>query len=1570
MFPGAGSSHLKAHRWILMRVAFSGLLVAAPGIAQPQICGNPPGASISYLVDLLSDESRSPNCQNFFNCYCPEKVTGPVYEVSPPGCQGTSQSCTVTVRVGLKFPGSAQNTFIGTHPQVYWFKHAQPTVPCNAGSCDFVGQCGPLGAELLHDRGETYLTLGSLTCNSLRQAQGAGVYSFSAYSCYRLAGGQSLPPPGNSCATSPCEKRLDVENLDLSVPKLMALLGCPPENGCPDDQSCSTCTGPGGGTSVGGGPPGIAPPSSGPGAQLRYLARGVGHPNFPGSPAWNASLGRYWAHDYAQRIVSDTADQSHVWLLTRFGTFREFYDLDVPSGIYATRQPGDEKRRLRRLGSGGWELTELDGTVHLFGTGGLWLSTTDRNGNAKTAQYTGTRLDSVQFPDGRSETFGYDVNGRLQTITEVGVATPPGPAPTRTWTYTWSGLDLTRIGRPDGTAWEMTYGNATFPGYLTQLELVGTDSSRRIEGVWEYDGSGNVARTWRGASTFAGGVDRWALAFDDVVQPKATTATDAFGVANTFELDRDSGTTKPKPLKITGDCPTCTSGPNSRFVYGDAANPMRPTVMFDGRNLRTEMDYDGNGQMTARREAVGTSKQRETTYSFSSAFPALMTSMAQPSTAGGGAQRVETHLLDAHGNIMTRRLQGVEAGSAFLIETATVYNSAGQPLTIDPPGFGSVDATQFSYDVPGRNGLIADSRTDPLDLGVTGFEYDGWNRRIRTVDANGVGTETQYDLLNRVLSVRQEGSGSVGDLLTTYEYTPFGDLKRTTLPAGNVVEYGYDSAGRMVTVERKPNAASPGERTLYTLNPVGQRTKEELQRWNGTAWETRSSSEFTYSSRCHLDRVDHPDGSSTEYRYDCAGNLEKVWDANHPVATNPVPTQAYAYDELNRLTSVAQPWAGAGGGTAITQYEYDVQDHLTRITDANANVTTATTSDRGLMTAQSSPVAASSTYAYNPHGQMTQETDARPVTVTRTVDGADRVTLIQYPDPALQTTFTYGTSPTSFNVGRLISVARPNSVINYAYDRFGRITQDGAMSYQLDANGNRTTLTYPLGVQAQQTFDFADRPRSLTLLDGANPPQPLALNAVYEPFGPLASLSLGNGLAEQRTYTTRYFPQTIQLPGRLSWSYATDKLGNPTAISDLLTPASSRTYTYLDSLYFLTSGVGPWGNWSWSYDKIGNRLSETKNGALQNYTYVQQGAPPQNTPKLATRGAIAYGYDAIGNLTSANTLQLTWDDARNLRQLGIQGLNSYDGRGFLAQLSNNGGADAVTATYGSEGQLFHRHDLRGGGVFTSDTWFFDFGGRPLASLEKVVNNGTPQTLLRFYTTDHLNTPVVATDAAGAVTWTGGFDPFGGDSFSSAQKLKSYHRFPGQWQDNQWYGFSKFADFSYNLHRWYDSATGRYTAPDPLSLSLFRGVEPPTGFTQTEAYVNSLVRAGNPKFEMSYGYAVQNPLSSYDPDGRVLPLACLIPPLVAALEEAIVLTVTVVSATAAGVTVADWWNERRSCEQCKIRDTCLRLLEMCLVNTTQPGWNRPLFGSRKDCGACFRQCKNSEGAWPFDKCPLP
>lgn len=141
------------------------------------------------------------------------------------------------------------------------------------------------------------------------------------------------------------------------------------------------------------------------------------------------------------------------------------------------------------------------------------------------------------------------------------------------------------------------------------------------------------------------------------------------------------------------------------------------------------------------------------------------------------------------------------------------------------------------------------TRTDPL-VGTTAFEHDAFNRRTRVVDPNNVAASTDYDLLNRTLESRQEDTLPTSDLVTTYEYTVFKDLFRTTLPEGNLIEYGYDTAGRLISVERKPNAVTPGERMFYTLDDAGSRTKEERQSWNGSAWATASSTEYQYLKRC------------------------------------------------------------------------------------------------------------------------------------------------------------------------------------------------------------------------------------------------------------------------------------------------------------------------------------------------------------------------------------------------------------------------------------------------------------------------------------------------------------------------------------------------------------------------------------------------------------------------------------------------------------------------------------------------------------------------------------------------
>ncbi|MCB1058165.1 MAG: hypothetical protein KDD11_21920, partial [Acidobacteria bacterium] len=213
---------------------------------------------------------------------------------------------------------------------------------------------------------------------------------------------------------------------------------------------------------------------TGPGARLSYFAGGAGGPGWPGTSEWLTHLGRYWSHDYAERIVQDP-DDSHVWLITRWAGFHEFSNLS--GGTYLINSPSDEYRTLRRVGAG-WTLTDLDGTVETFGSNGEWLSTADRFGNAKTATYgTGGELESVDFPGGRSETFTYDgTSGKLATITEIGV----DGTTSRTWTYTWNGDDLESIDVPDGRSWEFFYDDTNWPGYLTRVELVGTSGGREV----------------------------------------------------------------------------------------------------------------------------------------------------------------------------------------------------------------------------------------------------------------------------------------------------------------------------------------------------------------------------------------------------------------------------------------------------------------------------------------------------------------------------------------------------------------------------------------------------------------------------------------------------------------------------------------------------------------------------------------------------------------------------------------------------------------------------------------------------------------------------------------------------------------------------------------------------------------------------------------------------------------------------------------------------------------------------------------------------------------------------------
>jgi RHS repeat-associated protein len=1341
---------------------------------------------------------------------------------------------------------------------------------------------------------------------------------------------------------------------------------------CPKDGPCELSAGTDNTASPAGEGAGVAPEGSGPGARLRYTAGGVGHPGFPGTAAWTPSLGRYWSHDYAERVIVDP-DESHAWLITKFGTFREFSDLEAAGPLeraYEATSPSNEYRTLVYIDDTptGWELRGLDGTIQHFDEDGLWTSTIDRTGENETiATYTSGVLTGVAFPDGRSEAFSYyeapdPAEGKLHQITEVGVL----GADSRSWTYHWDGDDLTAIDRPDGTSWEFTYGDGSHPGYLTLMELVGTSAGRRVTGGWEYDGDGNVTTTWKGTldPDDPDVLDKWTLAYDAPALPTETTVTDPLGQVTVYAVDREPGSFVARVTSVSGSCPLCSVGPDTTFEYGDEDHPLLPTATEDANGVRTEYAYDANGQMTARIEAFGETEARTTFRRYDTTYPSFPTLVRQLSTTttascgeldaacdSGSQCRDVSTVYDPLGNTDSRSACGFEDGTFFEHETAFTYATSGEPLTIDPPGYSTDDVTEYDYD-PTRGDLYPLTRTDPI-VGDTTFGYDPFNRRTGVIDPNLVETTTEYDDLDRVTLVTQLGATAPDDLVTEYEHNEFGDLERTTLPEGNVIEYGYDDAGRLTSIERKASAAAAGgDRTSWQLDEAGNRVSEKLERWDSPLGDyvLESETSYQYSTSCRLDKVIRAPGTAeeavTEYGYDCNGNLERVWDANHDSAgqTNPA-TQLYAYDTLNRLTSVAQP----EGGSSVTSYEYDVQDHLISVTDAEGNETTYEYSDRDLLTEQVSPVSGTTAYTYNEHGELVTETDARSVTVTRTVDALDRVELVSYPDSDLDVDYVYDDPGVDFSLGRLTAIERNAKTIDYEYDRFGRVTRDGDLTHTYDRNGNRTTVTYPTGFTASYAYDFADRQGTLSVSDGGTP-QSIVTASAYLPSGPLTSLELGNGLVETRGFDGRYFPASIEVEASgdpRSWIYTTDNVGNIEAIEQTVDCTTSRlidaetldtdqtltaceditvgsgtevlapavvtlrageqvvietdfsveagasftvaidpslgmadtiSFAYQDIDYFLTEADGPWGERIWTYDSIGNRLSETRDAVLDEYAYVagtSGNSPILDIVDLDTTGLGGqreYSFGLAGHLetvvigSGASQIDFTTGDDGRLSEVARSfeiesepqsdaATFAYDGRSFLCRVENvlAGSEDVeyVEPVYSSEGLLHGLTRVEFVPVGeegeteerTTDFSIFYFAGRPVAQVKELDST----TEWMFLTTDHLGTPLLATNLSGDDHWAGPFEPFGKDYFQQAQSSDVLLRLPGQWDDPIWQNPTAGAGIYYNVHRWYEYGAGRYLRPDPLGID-----------------------GGDSRL---YGYARLNPLSFIDTSGLKSRVCC-------------------------------------------------------------------------------------------------
>jgi YD repeat-containing protein len=192
-------------------------------------------------------------------------------------------------------------------------------------------------------------------------------------------------------------------------------------------------------------------------------------------------------------------------------------------------------------------------------------------------------------------------------------------------------------------------------------------------------------------------------------------------------------------------------------------------------------------------------------------------------------KRITKYSYDDHGNALTRSVQatndatGANGFSAAVVGQPQVwsytYDAVGNVLTTKGPRGDVNSLATFTYDA--ENNLA--TATNAAGHQTVYSNYDANGRVGRVSDPNGLVTDFTYTPRGWLSTL------SVGGELTSYEYDGVGQMTKATLPDGSSISYAYDPAHRLVGI-----ADAMGNAITYTLDPMGNRTNEQVKDINGS----------------------------------------------------------------------------------------------------------------------------------------------------------------------------------------------------------------------------------------------------------------------------------------------------------------------------------------------------------------------------------------------------------------------------------------------------------------------------------------------------------------------------------------------------------------------------------------------------------------------------------------------------------------------------------------------------------------------------------------------------------------
>ena len=579
----------------------------------------------------------------------------------------------------------------------------------------------------------------------------------------------------------------------------------------------------------------------------------------------------------------------------------------------------------------------------------------------------------VGTADETKTTLGYDSNLNLTSVTTASGETVPSVSATNNATYDAIGNLLTVDGPLSGSADTTTFR------YDADRRRVGAISAdpdgggalkrRALKNTYNADGQVTVTEV----GTVNGTTDTDWAAFSSLQQMTATYDTNGFKTKDVVTAASTTYTVTQYSYDGDGRL-QCTALRMNSAAWGSLPGSACTlgTTGSVGPDRIAKTSYDAVGRVTKTQSAYGTGDQSDdatssyndngtlatatdangnkTSYTYDG-FDRLWKTNYPSATKGSGTSSTtdyEQLTYDANGNITNKRARdgipiafGIDNLNRVTSRTENGsltrqygYNLLGQLTSSSWPSGGSPET--LTYDALGR----LTSRAEPYT--TLNYQYDAAGRRTRLTWPDGLYISYNYDLLNEMTTVLENGATT----LATYGYDDLG--RRTSLTRGNGTAsyYSYDGASRLTclrldlagggTLDCTPTASGQDNAITFGYNPGGQivsRTSaNNAYAWTGSVnvnraytanglnqYSASGSVLLTYDTRGNL----YSSGSST-YGYDAV---------NHLTVSNSTAS-AFEYGSLDELQgytlSTGYVRFASDGGNIIGEYLFGASPSLQR----------------------------------------------------------------------------------------------------------------------------------------------------------------------------------------------------------------------------------------------------------------------------------------------------------------------------------------------------------------------------------------------------------------------------------------------------------------------------------------------------------------------------------------------------------------------------------------------------------------------------------------------------------------